>query len=275
MDIAARFYYAPPFSKFLITMIIVTTVLQSFIPLIPIYWCFAFSIKKIVSDYQIWRIYTNFLLGQRKLSLDFLFLILNLFNYLTEVEKDARNKRKISFFFATLFYLTFFLVAAQFIKKYFFSMEENRILLGALCYAFMTIGSYREPNTPTRLFFLFQMKNKYTPFAIIFLSLCSGGDISQGVEGIIVGFLYLLMNDIPEAKLGYNFIFVPGFIQRLFKDNQKVNESPKKPKEKQKEVYQNIAASDTSNTAFRERENVAEGNEFNPENFSQSTPTWS
>lgn len=91
--------------------------------------------------------------------------------------------------------------------KPFFSFE----LLFALIY----IDSKRNPEGRSLLWFItveskynFE-KDKYLPFALLLLSIMTGGDIVSDIIGIAAGHIYYTLNDVFPIKYRKNYLFIP------------------------------------------------------------------
>ena len=137
----------PSFTNYYMAMMIVTTVLISLFPFIPTFWYFAFSIKLIIYKFQIWRLFTNFLIAPTlKLGIGFIFQIISLYKSLSELEINARSNRKYSSFIMLLFYLSTFIILTSFLINFTFGIKESRSLVHQLIFAIFAISSYREPN---------------------------------------------------------------------------------------------------------------------------------
>lgn len=152
MDIAQHIINMPPFTRFYLVMIMITTFLINFIPYLPTYWLFAFSIKQIVDSYQYWRLVTNFLIAG-KFSINFLFFVFTIYMRLSRLELDCIKNRKYAEFITTLAYICLFIIGISFFNRFAFGYTENRSLLEALTYALMSIESYKNPNERVIVFF--------------------------------------------------------------------------------------------------------------------------
>ena len=91
------------FTNYYMGMMIVTSVLISLFPFIPTFWYFAFSIKLIIHNFQIWRLFTNFLIAPSlKLGIGFIFQMISLYKSLSELEINAKRQGVISCRFCAL-----------------------------------------------------------------------------------------------------------------------------------------------------------------------------
>lgn len=262
MDIANRIYTMPPFTKYFLTMMLVTTTLINIVPQIPTFFYFAFSIKKINQEYQVWRFITNYLIGG-KFSINFVFLLYSLFNNLTHLEKEARSKKKFPDFIGTIIYQCFFITIGEYIWFYVFHIKESRSLLNELSYSFYAMDSYRDPERETRVMFMLPVKNKYSPFVMVFFDITSGSDPSKMIIGLIAGYLICFLNDFMIEKFGITLLFLPNTLKKWLAKEELVVEKKKK-KEKDNEEFMPMERNDNTNVAYRERGNVIEGNEYVP-----------
>ena len=253
----------PSFTNYYMAMMIVTTVLISLFPFIPTFWYFAFSIKLIIYKFQIWRLFTNFLIAPTlKLGIGFIFQIISLYKSLSELEINARSNRKYSSFIMLLFYLSTFIILTSFLINFTFGIKESRSLVHQLIFAIFAISSYREPNKKVMIY-IFPIRNKYFPFALMLVNIISGGyieipDLIRPIIGFLIGYFYVVLND------KYNFLKIPFFLQKLCKD--KIDDvhigTIKESKKKKNEILFTMNHNDNTNTAFREKGSVADGNEF-------------
>ena len=269
-----------PISSLYITMLLVTSTLITLFPFFHIYWYFAFSIKQIVYHFQFWRLFTNFLIYPSiRLSVGLLFTMITFHTHLVEMENTCRNNKQLSKFIMFLFIICSLNIIFNFIGKYFFNIEENRTLVNQFLYSLYTISSWREPDKTISIFFM-PIKNKYTPFAMIFMNIASGS-AKEGKEfiepgyGILSGFIYLYLNDIK------NWIYIPKWLKKLCKDrindynnnnNKNYHENYNKNKEDNKKEEFKINSNNNTNIAYREKGSFVEGNEF--EDISQEKIKW-
>ena len=274
MDIAHQIYITPPFTKYYLTMLIVTTFLINHIKVLPTYFYFAFSIKKIVHEFQLWRFFTNLLIGG-KFNISFGFILYNLFSKLSNDERKARSNKEFSSFIAGILFLIFIIASFQFLLFYCFNYKESRSFIDELMYAFFAISSYREPDLQTRAFLVIPIKNIYSPFAMVGFSLVTGQSIIRSIVGIIAGYLYVALNDKMIEMKGFSLICMPKYIrEKLFKERKNEKVEQKEKKKKEEEEFHPIAPNDQTNVVYRERGSVVEGNEFNATRVEAQGPRW-
>ena len=266
-----------PFTGYYITMLIISILLNVIFPFLNIYWYFAFSIKQILTNFQIWRLFTNFFVKPKKrLDIGIIFDILYLYTHIYNLELEAKASKKYSKFIMTLFLLVILNIINTFIFYYLFEAEESRSLINELIYSFMAISSYKNPNDKTIVFYI-PVKNKYVPIANIFFNVSSSqtGDLSflkKQFNGFISGYLYCFVVE----KLNINF--VPNFLKKILKENINENgrklyrEENKDNFKKSKKILMNINMNNSSNVALRKKESVVEGNEFN--DFNKNDIKW-
>ena len=133
----------------------------------------------------------------------------------------------------------------------------------------MAISSYKNPNDKTIVFYL-PVKNRYVPIATIFFNISSNkdGDLSsvkKPIIGFISGYIYCLI--VEKLKI----YFIPNFLKKLlgepvYQYERKIykneNDNNFMKKEKKENDFMNIQKNDSTNIAFRKKENVVDGNEF-------------
>lgn len=275
-DIVYRLYHCPPFTKFYLTMLVVSSFFINYVHALPVFWYFAFSIKQIVHNFQIWRIFTNFLIGG-KFSLGYLIMLYGLFSALSFLEHEGIRNRALSKFYSQIFYLILLIIIVSFFNKYVLNITESRSLIHELSYSFYALSAYREPEKEGMSIYLIPVKNKYSPFVMLFVSIGSGNDPAPVISGFVAGYLYVFFGDFLEERFGITVFYVPKCVRKYFRDKEKivprVDESQNK-KEKIDEPAFNANMANSSNTALRNRETVAEGNEFQSSNFSSENVKW-
>ena len=269
-----------PFTGYYITMLMISILLNIVFPFLHIYWYFAFSIKQILTNFQIWRIFTNFLVKPSKnLNISILFDILYLYTHIYNLELEAKSSKKYSKFIMALFLLIILNIIITFCFYYLFDAEESRSLINELIYSFMAISSYKNPNDKTIVFYI-PVKNKYVPIANIFFNISSSktGDLSflkKQFIGFISGYLYCFFIEVLKIN------FVPNIVKKLLKE--KIDDNGRKlfrdednnynkENRKNKKIFMNINMNNSTNVAFRKKESVVEGNEFNE--FNKNDIKW-
>ena len=76
-----------PFTGYYITMLVISIILDAICPFLHIYWYFAFSFKQIFENFQIWRIFTNYLVKPTKrLNIGIIFDIIYLYSHIYKLE---------------------------------------------------------------------------------------------------------------------------------------------------------------------------------------------
>ena len=256
-----------PFTGYYITMLIISIILDTICPFLHIYWYFAFSFKKMFENFQIWRIFTNFLVKPTKrLNIGIIFDIIYLYSHIYRLEVDAKYSRRYSKFIFTLFLLVILNIITTFSFYMIFSMKESRSLINELIYSFMAISSYKNPNDKTIVFYI-PVKNRYVPIATLFFNISSNKDgdltsLKKPIIGFISGYIYCFI--VEKLK----FIYIPNFLKKLlgepvYEYERKIyREENDEGKNNDKKVFMNIKSNDSTNVAFRKKESVIEGNEF-------------
>ena len=264
-----------PFTGYYITMLIISIILDTICPFLYIYWHFAFSFKQIFENFQIWRIFTNFLVKPTKrLNIGIIFDIIYLYSHIYKLELEAKYSKKYSKFIFTLGLLIILNIFTTFCFYIFFSVKESRSLINELIYSFMAISSYKNPNDKTIVFYI-PVKNRYVPIATIFFNVSSNsqGDLTsvkKSIIGFISGYIYCFI--VEKLKIYY----VPNFLKKLL--GERVNEYDRKifreenKDKKEKDNFMNIQSNDSTNVAFRKKESVIDGNEFSE--FNKNDIKW-
>jgi hypothetical protein len=264
-----------PYTGYYITMLVISIILDAICPFLHIYWYFAFSFKQIFENFQLWRIFTNYLVKPTKrLNVGIIFDIIYLYSHIYKLELEAKYSRQYSKFIFTLFLLVILNILTTFAIYIIFSATESRSLINELIYSFMAISSYKNPNDKTIVFYI-PVKNRYVPIATIFFNVSSNtqGDLT-GVKKSIIGFIsgYVYCFLVEKLKINY----VPNFLKKLL--GEKVNEYERKifkeknKEKKEKNNFMNIKSNDSTNVAFRKKESVIDGNEFSE--FNKNDIKW-
>ena len=268
-----------PFTGYYITMLGIAIILDAICPFLKIYWHFAFSIKQIINNYQFWRIFTNFLVKPTKrFDMGIVFDIIYLYSHVYQLEKDAKYSRKYSNFIMTLILLCSLNVILTFLLYFIFEAKESRSLIKEIIYSFMAISSYKNPNDKTIVFYI-PVRNKYVPLATMFFSVTTSGSgelevFRKPIIGFISGYAYCLLIE----KLNINI--TPKFLKKLLKEpvyeGRKLfmdsDDNDVFGTKKGKKILMNINPNDTTNTAFRNKESVFEGNEY--KEFNKNNIKW-
>ena len=261
-----------PFTGYYITMLIISIILDLIFPFLQIYWHFAFSIKQIIQNFEVWRIFTNFLVKPtRHFNVGIIFDIIYLYSDIYKLEQEAKYSNRYGKFLLKIFILCVLNVLLTFILYYSMGIKESRSLIKEVIYSFMSISSYKYPSNKTIVFY-FPVRNKYVPLAVIFLNATtnSTGDLNvfkSPIVGFISGYIFCFLFE----KMSFNFI--PNILKKLFKkqpDGERKILRSNEPGEKK--IFMNINPNDSTNVAYRKKESVIEGNEFNE--FKKSDIKW-
>lgn len=247
-------------------MLAISILLDILCPFLKIYWYFSFSIKKITKEFQLWRLFTNFLVKPSKhLGLGIVFDTIFLYSHVYKLESEAKRKRQYSTFFMTTFLLCFFNIVTTFIFFYAFGIKESRSLVKELVYSFIAISSYKNPDEKTLVFYI-PMKNKYVPIATMFFNVSASNNadpenLTKPIIGYISGFLICLIMD------KYKINITPKFIKKWFKEKVEENEEDSFNngggyRKKEIDKIFNAKIGNTSKVGYRKKESVIEGNEF-------------
>lgn len=273
VDIVYRIYHCPPFTKYYITMLLVSSFMINCMKGIPIFWYFAFSIKKITKEFELWRIFTNFLIGG-KFDIGYIIMIYSLFSALSELElQSIQNKAKAKFF-CQILYLIILIIGISFFDKFILKITESRSLIRELSYAFYALNAYKDPESKGVSFYMIPIKNKYSPIVLFCAAISSGNPATPVIVGYIAGYTYALLGEYMEEKFGFSFFYVPKFLKRYFRDRQKIEIQPKEENKEEGEPIINMNIEETSNVALRKKESVVEGNEFKNKKISSDEIKW-
>jgi len=267
-----------PFTGYYITMLGIAIILDAICPFLKIYWHFAFSIKQIINNYQLWRIFTNFLVKPTKrFNTGIIFDIIYLYSHIYNLEKEAKSSRKYSNFIMTIVLLCSLNVILTFLLYFIFEAKESRSLIKELIYSFMAISSYKNPNDKTIVFYI-PVKNKYVPLATMFFNVTTSGSgelevFRKPIIGFISGYIFCFLIEKMQLNITPNILKrllkEPIYERKIFRDN---DENESLGNKKGKKLLMNINPNDTTNIAYRKKDSVVEGNEF--KDFNKDNIKW-
>lgn len=162
---------------------------------------------------QIWRLVTNvaFIGG---FSPNFLFFVLMLFGVIKGAESNAIALRRYAEFFAMIGYLIIILHIVNLGGLLLFGFQPPLSLAHELLYAMIYIDSKREPLKEVMLYFL-RVKNSLVPYALVLMSILTGGSIVENIKGIIAGNIYYLLKDVLPVNKGIDILITPKFLVDL------------------------------------------------------------
>ena len=186
-----------------------------------------------------------------------IFDIIYLYSNIYKLELEAKSSRKYSNFIMIIIFLCIFNVL--------------------LIYSFMAISSYKYPNEKTIVFY-FPVRNKYVPLANIFFSVTTSGSgdlevFRKPIIGFISGYAFYFVVEKLKINITPNLLKKllkePIFERKIYRDS---DESENYNFSKKKKILMNINPNDSTNTAFRSKESVVEGNEFT--DFNKDNIKW-
>ena len=242
------------FTAYYIIILIISILLNLICPFLKIYWYFAFSIKQIKENYQIWRLFTNYLIKPSKhVNIGTLIEIISLYTRLYYLEESAQKKNKYSKFIMILFLLWASNILFTLLLFFIFDIKESRSLISELSYSLTAISSYDHPNDKTFVSYI-PLRNKYAPIGILIIRIFVNKDISISIIkspliGFASGFLFCILTKKLKIK------YIPPFLKRML--NEPLDNEIKIQQEKAKKYQKEYLDSDkkNQNNSKKEAEN--------------------
>ena len=227
------------FTNYYILILLTLIFLNLICPFLKIYLFFVFSIKQITENFQIWRLFTNYLIKpSKKVNIGTLISLLSLYIDLYKLEQKAKEKNKYSKFIMIIFLQCTMNALLTFILFYAFDIKESRSLIYELTYSFSAIASYNHPNDRVFISYI-PVRNKYTPVAILISGIISNADISIDILkppliGYLSGFIFCFLTKKLKVK------YIPSVLKQLLKEpSDKERKKEKKKREKTFRIKRN------------------------------------
>ena len=195
------------FTAYYIIILIISIILNLICPFLKIYWYFAFSIKQIKENFQIWRLFTNYLIKPSKqVNIGTLIEIISLYTRLYSLEESAQKKNKYSKFIMIIVIIWALNLLFTLLLFFIFDIKESRSLISELSYSLTAISSYDHPNDKTFVSYI-PLKNKYAPIGILIMRIIANKDISVPIiKSPLIGFLSGFLFCILTKKLKIKYI---------------------------------------------------------------------
>ena len=251
------------FTAYYIIVLIISILLNLICPFLKIYWYFAFSIKQIKENYQIWRLFTNYLIKPSKhVNIGTLIEIISLYARLYYLEESAQKKNKYSKFIMIIIILWALNILFTVLLFFIFDIKESRSLISELSYSLTAISSYDHPNDKTFVSYI-PLRNKYAPIGILLMRIFVNKDISimiikSPLIGFLSGFLFCLL--AKKFKIKY----IPLFLKRLLKEplDNEMKILQEKIKKSQKEYYKSEKSKKNSKDIAKKESEKKSNNSF-------------
>jgi hypothetical protein len=143
--------------------------------------------------------------------------IINRYNTFSKLETEAKQKKKYSEFIMLIVYIVGFIHLITILLN-FFGIDVGLMLAFPLLFALIYIECKRDPNSEKFIYFfkvsstsIFNL-DSMVPFALLILSVVTGGDILSDIIGIASGHLYFYLKDMAPLHHGMDLLKTPQFL---------------------------------------------------------------
>lgn len=167
-----------------------------------------FNPDLIFRQYQLWRLFTNFLFFGT-IGFNFLFNMIFTYRYCRMLEEGSFRGRTADFVFMFLF--------GAFIMTL-ISLGINIVFLGqAFTIMLVYIWSRRNPYIRMNFFGLLNFQAPYLPWVLLGFSVMLGNAVVVDLMGIAVGHVYYFLEDVfPEQHGGFKMLKTPSILKTIF-----------------------------------------------------------
>ena len=191
--------------------------------------------KKIMNNYEVWRLITNFFyIG--KISPQFFFKFLLYFRRMKSTENKFKKKKKLAEFIMMLIYLMIIIHICNFIGYYYLKLKINSFLSHQLMFSIILINSKREPTKLFRFYFI-HIENRYVPIFLFTLRAAKNRDkMINHIISFVPGLAYYWLKDVaPVMGLINDVLVTPKFLVDFIEENYY-----KRIKKKKKKNHTNV-----------------------------------
>lgn len=207
MSSPAEFYKSlPPITKGYLTACVVATAAFHLGIYHPAH--IALVYKLVFSNFQVWRLFTNFFfLG--KFSMNFGIRLLMIARYGVQLEKGPFERRTADFLWMMIFGALSLLVLSA------IPMLSSPFLGISLVFMLLYLWSREFPNAQVNIYGLVALKAFYLPWAMLALDVIFGSPIVPDLMGIIAGHIYYFLTVLHPLAGGKNILKTPSWIHKL------------------------------------------------------------
>lgn len=163
--------------------------------------------------FHIWRLITNFLFFG-KFSMPFVFTLILLVRYFNQTESTYynTNQTRPDFIYA----LMLCIIGIYSISLYFNGFYFNGSIL---IFYVLYIWSRKQPYTPIDIYgFIFSAWQ--LPFILVFIGMLMGNNPMQDIVGIVLGHIYIFINDIYPSVYNRTLLYTPQWLTRAVQGKQ-------------------------------------------------------
>ncbi|SBT76156.1 DER1-like protein, putative [Plasmodium ovale] len=188
----------PNVTKYMITLIFLVTLLITCNLLNVIYLLLDWNL--IYNNYQVWRIFLNFLYVG-KFSLSWVFFMSLLSQFSSSLEKNSVFTTPGSY----LYFITIQCTFLSLISILFYWPRGYPFLGNSLLFSIIYYWSRREAWSQVSIYF-FTVKGYQLPFALIFLHLIMGQSLWVDIMGLLSGHIYYFFRELLPREGGPNLL---------------------------------------------------------------------
>jgi len=216
MDFGSWFHSIPICTRVYICTVFATTLIVTYNMLSPSYLFIHYG--RAFFKFEIWRLITCFCFAG-KFSFNFLIYLMMIYQKLSKFENEAKENRK----YADFAYMIFIVLVT--IHLFTFLIQQGLFLCMELIFALIYIDCKRNPEQEVVLYF-WKMKNAHLPWAMLLLSVVTGGSIISDLVGIATGHIFYFLKDLTPVMYGWDIFKTPQFLVNwLDKPPQRVVQS--------------------------------------------------
>lgn len=196
----------PPMTRTYTTACVLTTLAVQLDVITP--FQIYFNPDLIFKNYQVWRLFTNFMYFG-PIGFNFLFNLIFTYRYCRMLEEGSFRGKTADFFFMFIFGGSLMIIVALFV---------NLVFLGsAFTIMLVYVWSRRNPYVRMNFFGLMNFQAPYLPWVLLGFSLLLGNSVIVDLMGIAVGHIYFFLEDIfPQQPGGFKILRTPGFLKTIF-----------------------------------------------------------
>ncbi|XP_022750146.1 derlin-1-like [Durio zibethinus] len=164
--------------------------------------------KLVFSDFQVWRLLTNFFfLGN--FSVNFGIRLLMIARYGAQLEKGPFERRTADFLWMMIFGALSLLALSA------IPMLWSAFLGVSLVFMLLYIWSREFPNAQVNIYGLVALKAFYLPWAMLALDVIFGSPLVPDLMGIIAGHIYYFLTVLHPLAGGRNILATPTWVHKL------------------------------------------------------------
>jgi Derlin-1 len=205
-DIRAWFDSVPPITKWICTLVLLTTLAGNFGLVSP--YLLILSWPELVQRFQIWRVVTSFLFAG-KLSFKFLVNVVFLYKHGRQLEEEEFRGRPADYLFFVLFQGLVLVVFGLYME---FPVLTLGMMMGIIYY-----WSRAFENVDVTFWFGITFKGQYLPWALCAFNMLLGGFPVVQLFGILSAHIFYFMTVVyPTSRQCAPLISTPWFLVNLF-----------------------------------------------------------